>query len=341
MEAALYPHWEQCTGRTLWGPEGRYRLLYPGQRNGGPGPDYLGAQVTFPDGTLHRGDVEIHVRRASWRRHRHRWDSRYSQVILHVVAYGGLRSVPQDQWRRVPTLALPRTPTPQLPCEVTSLSLADDPDQDEFLRSLATQRWWRRLADMGRSESGQQEALARRLGPDRYHLKLPDRWRQQLTGQDDLFTFTASLLADLQLVAGRGRAAGLILGRVALLSAVAYTHGRRPEELASWSLAELRQLADGLRQAGFPAPTDPFLVEVAGNWLLPFSWRAGGGDRFDEWYRLPRGWSYGRVQRHVARLGLGGPTCFGQQQGLLEWLESLCQPVNCEACPVVGGRGGL
>lgn len=63
------------------------RVVYPGRRWGGPGPDFRGAVVAQRDGTLVRGDVEIHVRASSWHRHGHASDAAYGRVVLHVVAW--------------------------------------------------------------------------------------------------------------------------------------------------------------------------------------------------------------------------------------------------------------
>jgi hypothetical protein len=80
---------------------------------------------------------------------------------------------------------------------------------------------------------------------------------------------------------------------------------------------------------------------VVGNWLLPYSEVAGENERLEEWYHLPIGWTYGRVKQHINRLGLQNPANFGEQQGMLEWAESLCQMAECDYCPVVGANGGV
>ncbi|MEE9162850.1 MAG: DUF2851 family protein [Candidatus Neomarinimicrobiota bacterium] len=338
-EVLLYPHWERAAGRTIFGPQGRYRLIHPGTRNGGPGPDYLDATLAFPDGTTRRGDIEIHLRRDGWRRHRHAGDPRYRRVLLHVVVAGALDPVAQHGEPPVPTALLPREPPFQLPCELTPAPLADFESQDEFLRLLAAQRWWRRLADAAeRSPEGELQALAHRLGDRVPGAQLLRYWRHPLPG-GGLPVFVQRALTVLSAGQAPRRPRGRLLGRAALLSALAYQVRRSPAPLAKWSRDDLLRLARRLADDGHPSASGPFLSEVAGNWLLPLASRQGGADRFEEWYRLPLGWSYGRVSQHVARLGLAHPASFGQQQGLLEWLESLCRPADCSACPVVGAAG--
>ncbi len=67
-----------CCGRHV-------RVVFPGRRWGGPGPDFVGAVLSQPDGQLIRGDVEVHVRASSWAAHGHTADPAYRQVVLHVV----------------------------------------------------------------------------------------------------------------------------------------------------------------------------------------------------------------------------------------------------------------
>jgi hypothetical protein len=66
----------------------RLRVVYPGRRWGGPGPDFQGAVLALGDGTLLRGDVEIHRRTRDWNSHGHQRDPAYNQTILHVVLRG-------------------------------------------------------------------------------------------------------------------------------------------------------------------------------------------------------------------------------------------------------------
>jgi hypothetical protein len=106
-------HWlVDCCGRHL-------RVVFPGRRWGGPGPDFLGAVLALDDGTLVRGDVEVHVRASSWAGHRHAVDPAYRQVVLHVVARADALAL-DGLGRHVPTVVLvPEREPPRsapLPC---------------------------------------------------------------------------------------------------------------------------------------------------------------------------------------------------------------------------------
>ncbi|MDX9759125.1 MAG: DUF2851 family protein [Bacteroidota bacterium] len=64
------------------------RVIHPGVPNRHDGPDFLGASVAI-DGTLRRGDIEVHTRPEDWLRHGHGGDPRYARVVLHVCLYDG------------------------------------------------------------------------------------------------------------------------------------------------------------------------------------------------------------------------------------------------------------
>jgi hypothetical protein len=71
--------------QALTTPDGRpVRVLHPGRRVGGPGPDFRDAVVTV-GGVERRGDVELHVRASAFRSHGHADDAAYARLALHVV----------------------------------------------------------------------------------------------------------------------------------------------------------------------------------------------------------------------------------------------------------------
>src|SRR5919204_2542508 len=63
----------------------RLRVVFPGRRWGGPGPDFRGAVLALADGTLLRGDIEIHRLSSGWAAHGHATNPAYAAVVLHVV----------------------------------------------------------------------------------------------------------------------------------------------------------------------------------------------------------------------------------------------------------------
>jgi len=62
------------------------RVLFPGLRGRGRGPDFRHALIATPRVMLH-GDVEASLRASDFRRHGHHRDPAYDGVVLHVVAW--------------------------------------------------------------------------------------------------------------------------------------------------------------------------------------------------------------------------------------------------------------
>ncbi len=80
--------------------EGRVvRVLHPGFWNREAGPDFRGAMIQLDSDPPRAGDVELDLRSADWRAHRHDTNPNFCNVVLHVVWEGASTT---DQ----PTLAL-------------------------------------------------------------------------------------------------------------------------------------------------------------------------------------------------------------------------------------------
>ncbi|MCB5230790.1 MAG: DUF2851 family protein [Candidatus Cloacimonas sp.] len=60
------------------------RIIYPGRWNTDRGPDFRDIVVEI-DGTLFRGDAEVHLDTYGWKAHGHDDDFHYNNVILHIV----------------------------------------------------------------------------------------------------------------------------------------------------------------------------------------------------------------------------------------------------------------
>jgi len=83
MQAVWY---EGHFRRRIWSPRDGHPLVIrsPGRWNGGPGPDFLRAELVL-EGRDVKGDVELHLRASDWRAHGHAEDPEYRGVVLHVV----------------------------------------------------------------------------------------------------------------------------------------------------------------------------------------------------------------------------------------------------------------
>ncbi len=84
----------------------RLQVVFPGRRWGGPGPDFRGALIALSDGTLLRGDVELHRRASGWAARRPAAHPRYADVILHVVLEADAPAL-SAAGAALPTLVLP------------------------------------------------------------------------------------------------------------------------------------------------------------------------------------------------------------------------------------------
>jgi hypothetical protein len=60
------------------------KILFPGHFNTNAGPDYHHAVIEI-NGSIKRGDIEIHYKTSDWISHQHHEDPIYNNVILHVV----------------------------------------------------------------------------------------------------------------------------------------------------------------------------------------------------------------------------------------------------------------
>ncbi len=94
--------------RSLSTADGRrVRVLYPGRRNGGPGPDFRDAMMQIDGAPPQRGDVEVHLTDSGWREHGHHEDPNYNNVMLHVVMTRKSRGATERQdGKEVPVTSL-------------------------------------------------------------------------------------------------------------------------------------------------------------------------------------------------------------------------------------------
>lgn len=108
------------------------KVVSPGWWNRGEGPDFRGAQIEF-NGRLRTGDVEIHLQHAGWRQHGHHLDSRYDEVMLHVVldSTPPLSAPETSAGRPLPTLLLANFLEGDIESVVDELTLDEYPHKVE------------------------------------------------------------------------------------------------------------------------------------------------------------------------------------------------------------------
>lgn len=138
-EAELAARWAAgvWVGETLHTERGdTYNVMYQGRRGGGAGPDFRDAVLARADGSRVYGDVELHLRAASWHAHGHDSDARYDGVVLHVV----LAPLGAHQERETPLANGNRTPIAVLRTENEARQPVAWPCATLSERATATQR---------------------------------------------------------------------------------------------------------------------------------------------------------------------------------------------------------
>jgi hypothetical protein len=108
-ESDMVDQWADGLRGPLRLEDGRaVRVVFPGHRGRGPGPDYRDALLEV-GGDLLRGAVEFHLLASGWRAHGHLHDQKYDAVVLHVVRANDTSSLtsPTSSGRSVPLLTLP------------------------------------------------------------------------------------------------------------------------------------------------------------------------------------------------------------------------------------------
>jgi len=62
-------------------------VINPGWWNVESGPDFLKGELSFDEGPVQRGDIEIHLYASGWYDHQHHENPNYNRVLLHVVLW--------------------------------------------------------------------------------------------------------------------------------------------------------------------------------------------------------------------------------------------------------------
>ncbi len=137
------------------------RVLHPGRRGRGAGPDFRDALIATPSGGLLSGDVELHVRASDFHAHGHDRDRRYDGVVLHFVFDAG---VAEDTLLangcRVPVVALApwlRRRREELAGWLAHPSLWREPCHDAIAR-LGREEVLRSLEELGGRRFREREA---------------------------------------------------------------------------------------------------------------------------------------------------------------------------------------
>ena len=137
------------------------RVLHPGRRGRGAGPDFRDALIATPSGGLLSGDVELHVRASDFQAHGHGRDRRYNGVVLHLVFEDdAVEDTRLASGRRAPVVALGpwlRRRAGELEAWLAHPSLWREPCHDALAR-LGREEVLRTLEELGDRRFREREA---------------------------------------------------------------------------------------------------------------------------------------------------------------------------------------
>ncbi len=155
QEIELYHRWRSFSENGGKTDDGRLQGIFPGYLNTSEGPDFRSAKFAL-DGTIYRGDVEVHIRPADWLRHGHHLDPKYDRVVLHLVSEkNGTKDlkIRNSRGDLIPTLSFsdfPPSHTGDRPERRCSMHM---PEED-ILRTLSLERFVQRGRILAERMSG-------------------------------------------------------------------------------------------------------------------------------------------------------------------------------------------
>lgn len=79
-------------------------IIHSGTHNFDQGPDFLNAKIKI-NKTIWAGNVEVHLFSKQWEQHKHQFDERYKNVVLHVV-WQHDRDIKDCEGNTLPTIEL-------------------------------------------------------------------------------------------------------------------------------------------------------------------------------------------------------------------------------------------
>ncbi|MFQ6616138.1 MAG: DUF2851 family protein [Fidelibacterota bacterium] len=343
-------------------------LLDGGMSNPHDGPDIQKASLMI-EGKLRRGDVECHLFERDWFAHGHHLDSRYNNVLLHVVAVAGnRRAVTQGKNEVAALLAVREEAAGPLPdtCRLDGRELHER--LLEGLVPLAYGRWLDRVRIL-------REGF-RSLGRPDEVFYVQSFWALGLKGNERPFSHLAlkTPLSELRSLRTGEEIAVALLVRGGFTerqhipfpplfkSSPWVRRGLRPHAYPErrihfgaalvWALiqgwkpwerrfdATVENLNKVFSRSALPGPG--WCGEWVGNVILPCqeAWnqvQGGGGDEalFTRWFHIDLGYAYGQLTRRFgSHVSPGDLSNFGIQQGLLSLVDRYCKLDLCRVCPL-------
>lgn len=295
----------------------RLLVLSAGERNDGPGPDFLNCHILLDDMEL-AGAVEMHLRAVDWYRHGHHEDPAYGEVILHVV-------MNDERGPDLPTLLVPQIQINGPECFANRVVTHSE------LFDLAAQRFDSKSMHMDKLSENEK-------GYSPYFLSLIE---VMLAGpqRDGLLHEVAAYLGFASWPHQRKwkgshqtqRRMGLEqrdrIKQLVQNGPLPTINSQQIVNIKTWS--EWDAVCRVLFSVGINRnQCREWLV----NAVLP-SFRNEGG--LAVWQRLKPFRTYGHEKRYLPRLGLAQIDSILVQQAVLEWGNRFCKPLKCSTCSLI------
>ncbi len=339
-ESDYYAIWEKQRGNQFWSNSGFFKIINPGILNHYSGPDFLEAVIQFPDGSIKRGDVEIHHSVSDWYSHGHHLDKHYENVVLHVIIYGQAVPVFVGQSPEIPTIKMGvgGLAPDSRPCDNLSESLS----KEHFLNWIhifAEQRWYYLQSYFNQ---GNEHTIQRILAfmDIKSNPQLVQKTIDYFIG---FYPETSEPIICEMLIAyaeklpwkmGRKRPFSHPIYRLPLLLFIAQNYKKIVKEVSPISLPQLKKYLLANRHNHLAIPGDDFLHEIIGNILYPLKEIYSEKSQYLKWFNLSAQ-PYGKYKSHLDKMGYEGKINFGIQQGLIELNKQYCGIDLCGICPLI------
>lgn len=290
-------------------------IINAGEGNDGPGPDVSNCHIILGDIEM-MGMVEMHYLASDWFQHKHHMDSRYDNVILHVV-------VNQNGGPDIPTLVIKAVGKGAIACR------ARRPVSYSELVDLAIIRFQRKVDHVELLDGARTDLSPLLLGMIEILLAGPNRHRH------------------LQEVALRIGLSGWPMAKVWQGSNQTFPKSRTPSNQIE-KLLEQNSLYDPVvwqslsvkswsEWDGVFAPllksgiSHNHCREWLVNVLAPFLKETKG---LNIWMDLLIFRHYGFEKYALVKLGLPKIASIMEQQAVLQWWNQYCSPKKCAVCPL-------
>jgi hypothetical protein len=332
-ETDMVSHWANLNpGTILRDRHGIVVMIFSvGRRNFNEGPDFLNA-VIWVNGKAKRGNVELHVNESNWNSHGHGSNSRYDDVILHVVS-----SFARSPVLKITTVSLEKLiQKKRTNCPIPNLELS--PSQLTVLMEMGIHRWKEKVSfyqhrhgirnknyfieSLANFGSGENRTIYRSLGDCIFSSINKDLSQSEW---NNIFFESASNFKWHRGGTMPARHPNMILEKISKWSYDTF--------IKNINFKSIKELKQNFVLHGFGQTT---WVEWSGNVHFPFMAGRSSSDYstfLNHWMRLRLPSSYGALKKFFGgRLTQSQLKSYPIAQGLLYLKKHFCSGWHCQIC---------